>query len=501
MISVNTRNVKKELHNFWNNIIFHPTDAVEDDWGKRILDQIGEDGAAQTVRIYAMLEDIVTQGENGELCYDFTLNDYRLDYLISKGFDVFLTYAFAPPFLAVDPSLTSACAKGKTRYKGKLIVTSPLKDYAVWEEICYRYTSHIVERYGIERVKSWHLQCWNEPDIKMFFMGDKENNDENTLLREKEYLKLYRGFASGVKRVSKELRIGQSIATRMLFLDCFLKDVKEQGLPLDYVSLHSYGTSPNRIQNAGEHFDAEAVYKKFTVYKEIIDRYFLGIEIMIDEWGAASGGFYNREECPALMFREGSEYAAYMGKMIYSFIRNDAPLSKLMICLSGQHEMKVDFSGFRNFFTLNFIHKPIYNAFILLSKLGSRELECSFEGENLCALASSDDSDCVTLMLAYASENFNKALPPVNEEIKFKGLSGKREVTTWILDENNVNPYKMALRNGWGADNYTPEQLAALQKEGVLRPYSVQEVDFDKTDTLDVSFDNNALVLIRVNRA
>ena len=36
--------------------------------------------------------------------------------------------------------------------------------------------------------------------------------------------------------------------------------------------------------------------------------------------------------------------------------------------------MKVDFSGFRNFFTLNGYPKPIYNAFALASKLGTEKL-------------------------------------------------------------------------------------------------------------------------------
>lgn len=499
MIRVETSEKTKKIHNFWNNIIFHPTDAIEDDWGKRILDQISDDGAVDTVRIYNMLEDIVTQDENGNLCYDYTLNDYRLDYLLSKGYGVFLTYAFVPPFLAVDSSLTSACAKGKTRYKGKMIITSPPKDYAVWEEICYQYTVHIVERYGLEEVKKWHLQCWNEPDIAMFFRGDLGKSDEDLMIRLHDYLNVYRAFARGVKRVSKEIKIGQSIAKHFPFLDGFLKTTLSENIPIDFVSLHSYGTSPNRIRTEGEKFDACAIYNKYAKYKEIIDRYYPTIEVMIDEWGAASGGFYNREECPDLMFREGSDYAAYMGKMIYQFIEHDASLTKMMICLSGQHEMKVDFSGFRNFFTLNFIHKPIYNAYILLRKLGENGLKCTWDRENLCAIATSDASDHITLMVAYASENFNKVLPPVDEEITLNGLSGKRTVTTWILDENNVNPYKMALRNGWGADDYTPEQLAALQEEGILRPYSVQEVDFDKTDKLDVSFDNNALVLIQID--
>ena len=50
---------ERKINNFWNHCLFHPTDAVEDPWGKRILDRMAKDGAIKSVRIYAMLEDIV----------------------------------------------------------------------------------------------------------------------------------------------------------------------------------------------------------------------------------------------------------------------------------------------------------------------------------------------------------------------------------------------------------------------------------------------------------
>ena len=67
--------VEKKQKNFWNGCLFHPTDAVEDPWGKRILDQISKDKAIKMVRIYTMFEDIVYLNENNELQYDFRLSD------------------------------------------------------------------------------------------------------------------------------------------------------------------------------------------------------------------------------------------------------------------------------------------------------------------------------------------------------------------------------------------------------------------------------------------
>ena len=139
MITVKS-NVLRRQKNFWNGCVFHPTDAVEDPWGKRILDRMSQDKAMKMIRIYTMFEDIVYLDEFGNLQYDFRVNDLRLDYLVEKGFDIMLAYAAVPDCISI-PGEKSSVSKNKTRYKGKLFNTMPPKDYALWEEVCFRYTS------------------------------------------------------------------------------------------------------------------------------------------------------------------------------------------------------------------------------------------------------------------------------------------------------------------------------------------------------------------------
>ena len=71
MIKISNKIIKQQ-HNFWNGCIFHPTDAIEDPWGKRILDKASKDGAINNVRIYTMFEDIVYLNERNELEFDFS---------------------------------------------------------------------------------------------------------------------------------------------------------------------------------------------------------------------------------------------------------------------------------------------------------------------------------------------------------------------------------------------------------------------------------------------
>ena len=249
-IKINPEVKLEKLNNFWNHIHFHPTDALEDEWGQRILNRIHKDNAAKTVRMYAMLEDIVTRDENGKLVYDFTLNDIRLDFLVSKGFDILLSYNFIPPCISSDADELSTVCKNATRYKGKFIVTAPPEDFSDWDEICLKYTEHIVERYGIEEVSRWKLQCMNEPDYKAFFMAKAKTIEE----RCENYCRLYKGFEAALMKVSERLcPIGPALADNFTFFELFLNYVKENNLRLDYICFHSYGVHPHRLSQNGLH--------------------------------------------------------------------------------------------------------------------------------------------------------------------------------------------------------------------------------------------------------
>ena len=126
MIKIFNETLKKQK-NFWSGCVFHPTDAIEDPWGKRILDQIAKDKACKYVRIYTMFEDIVYYDGNDALQFDFRVSDLRMDYLVEQGFDLLLAYGGIPDCIARSCNRKSSAAKGKTRYKGKMWNTSPRK--------------------------------------------------------------------------------------------------------------------------------------------------------------------------------------------------------------------------------------------------------------------------------------------------------------------------------------------------------------------------------------
>ena len=146
--------------NFWNNVHFHPTDAVEDIWGQTILNKFKEQKCAQYLRLYTMFEDMVTRDENGNLVFDFSEQDKRFDIVVNMGFKVLLCFNFMPVVMAADPVNLS----GK-RYKDKRFCRSKPADYKEWQMLCQAQTQHLIDRYGIETISQWFFHCWNEPDL------------------------------------------------------------------------------------------------------------------------------------------------------------------------------------------------------------------------------------------------------------------------------------------------------------------------------------------------
>ena len=101
-----------------------------------------------------------------------------------------------------------------------------------------------------------------------------------------------------------------------------------------------------------------------------------------------------------MMAREHEMFPAYFVKLIHELAHSERVPDMLSICLSGQHEMVEDFSGFRNFFTLHFIAKPIYNAHILANKLEDRLFVAEKEEENLYLIPTKNEKGDYAVLLS-----------------------------------------------------------------------------------------------------
>lgn len=192
---------------------------------KRAHDELG----FKYVRFHGILDDRMSillmkkdfVGNNLGLVYNFVNIDNIFDWLLDNGMKPFIELGFMP----------TAIAKGERtvfHYKGNI---SAPADYAQWEELIRRLTVHLIERYGVEEVRSWFFEVWNEPNLFFFFDGDKD-----------EYFKLYASTARTIKAVDNDLQVGGPATSCNSWIKDTVDFCKENAVPLDFISTHHYPT-------------------------------------------------------------------------------------------------------------------------------------------------------------------------------------------------------------------------------------------------------------------
>ncbi len=172
---------------------------------------------------------VYREDEQGQPVYDFSRVDAVFDAVLAAGLTPIVELGFMPRLLAADST-----RKGDW---GAAIV-SPPRDFAAWRALVENTLRHLVRRYGLETVRTWYFEVWNEPDfIEQFWIPDPENPERADV---QTYLELYRHTHAAVKSVDSQLRVGgPALAGWPYFLREFI-DGLEPG-QLDFLSLHRYG--------------------------------------------------------------------------------------------------------------------------------------------------------------------------------------------------------------------------------------------------------------------
>lgn len=206
------------------------------------------------IRFHGLLaEDMFPcQVVKGKLQYNWYYIDSLYDFLLEIGVRPIVEFGFMPPALASGT---------QTQFWWKGNVTPP-RDYTQWGDLIHALVSHWAERYGLEEIRRWYYEVWNEPNLHAFWSGTKS-----------EYFELYRHTALAVKRVDAQLRVGgpatsnfvpderfdgeredttkhlthmvddlDSLEWHAVWMKDFLRFCEKENLPVDFVSCHPYPT-------------------------------------------------------------------------------------------------------------------------------------------------------------------------------------------------------------------------------------------------------------------
>lgn len=192
-----------------------------------------------------------------KLHIDFTDMDRLTDKLCGQGVDIMYVHAYNPLPLQKPASEEDRDLNGVLRRHSRWN-TKPA-DMAAWEQINYEYAHHWRER-G-RRVK--YYEIWNEPDLQpVFFDGTME-----------DFFEIYKYGVRGIKRADPDALVGgPAISFDQAWIVPFLAYVKEQGLPLDFFSYHTYGNP------------AETVSEIRSVLQSVPD--FADIDILLTEYNS-----------------------------------------------------------------------------------------------------------------------------------------------------------------------------------------------------------------------
>ena len=186
------------------------------------LATVQEEIGFQWCRFHGLFHEdmaVVTQRVDGRLLYQWAQVDKVFDFLLSIGLRPFVELNSMPFALASGPS---------SMFAWKMNVSQP-RSYEEWGIFIEAFARHCIDRYGLDEVRRWHFEVWNEPNLSAFWIGNRE-----------DYWKLYTASALAIRRADSQLRVGGPATARGEWVPEIINYCSENGVPLDFISVHAY---------------------------------------------------------------------------------------------------------------------------------------------------------------------------------------------------------------------------------------------------------------------
>jgi xylan 1,4-beta-xylosidase len=174
-------------------------------------------------RFHAIFDDqlnvVNRDPKTGRLFFQWHETDQIYDALLKLGIR---------PFVELNPMPQVLASGTQTMFDYKMNVTPP-KSYDEWGYLIESFTRHLVERYGLEEVRKWYFEVWNEPNLGAFWSGSQN-----------DYWRLYESSARAIKRVDAKLRVGGPASSKANWVKEIISYTSKNKIPLDFVSTHLY---------------------------------------------------------------------------------------------------------------------------------------------------------------------------------------------------------------------------------------------------------------------
>lgn len=231
-IHINCQQPGQTITPFWRTCVGggRVAEALRADFQKH-LEMVQREMPFQYIRMHGLFHEdmMVYREEDGRPVTNWQYVDLVYDHWLSIGIRPFVELGFMPYDLA---------SGSETVFWWRGNITPP-KDWERWEWFIGEFIQHVIERYGLDEVRSWYFEVWNEPNLDGFW------KDADFAA----YMELYERTTRVIKAVSPVLRVGGPASSGSSgqpgvapWGEQFLEACAQYNLPLDFFSTHPYPT-------------------------------------------------------------------------------------------------------------------------------------------------------------------------------------------------------------------------------------------------------------------
>jgi xylan 1,4-beta-xylosidase len=386
-----------ELNHVWNLCLGagRANEALRADWQEHFREAVDVLGV-RYIRFHGLFHDdmFVYRARYGsgfgpdtvmaEPLHTFSYVDKVFDFILDVGARPFVELGFMPRDLATQT---------ETLFWWKAHCSPPTQ-MRRWVELVTATVRHWVERYGLDEVRQWRFEVWNEPNlVPHFWTGTRT-----------EYFELYEATARAIKEIDAGLTVGgpstsvfvpdrryageyedrpsqgptaraedvDALDWRPVWIEEFMDWCVRRQVPLDFLSTHLYPTDMAYGSNGeARHIlrYVDATRDDLETLKKIIDEGpFPSAELHITEWSTSPS---SRDSMHDTLFA-----ATYITR---AFLRCASLADSIAYWTFTDvfEEGGAGIGPFHGGFGLvneQGIHKPTFHALKMLSGLGDRLL-------------------------------------------------------------------------------------------------------------------------------
>ena len=432
--------------------------------------------------------------------YNFNACGVAYDNVLEAGMKPFVELSFMPKKLALQEE--GRPLEGSFFYKPLIV---PPADMAAWKDYMQAFLRFLIHRYGIEEIRTWYFEVWNEPDLPgAFWNGSQE-----------EYFQLYEATARAIKEIDPQIPVGGPATSGSKWVQAFVEYCRVHDVPVDFVSTHQYAGDPlGGVEDQGlagegeedgpkENFMEKMRAMMMEVAKKLVtieDKSFIngfrvimpdkseaedipndvfitnapivkkqaaGLPVYYTEWNENAGfSSYTNDT---------RKVAAYDVKTALDVA--DSLDGSSIWCFSDifeeLHPFPQEFHGGFGMLTQNGIPKPVYHAIKMLTDAPDGRLDLgpnATKGEIGYAafkpLEQQDDTSAMQVVL-FRQKMKNLDLPKESVKVEIELDKAPAAVTVRRVDEDHGNPLKLWEAMG-SPISLNKAEVAALKEQSAV---------------------------------